>query len=259
MISVPGPYAAGEARQALADGSARVPVLGQRARSTTRSSSKQRARDQRPAGDGPGLRHRHPERRRSGLRQRRAARRDRSGRRLGHGHAGSHQLCCAQAGEGISHAIGTGGRDLHERVGGITTLQALELLRDDPATAHDRADQQAARAGGRRARARGGRADRQTRRRLPARRHARTTATVSRSRATCTRPRAWPRRTPHWSSSAREDLPRVRRDARTRPGARPVLRRDAVRGGRSWPSATATDTSSSTSATIGTPAVGRTR
>jgi succinyl-CoA synthetase alpha subunit len=39
-----------------------------------------------------------------------------------------------QAGEGISQAIGTGGRDLHERVGGSTTLHALELLRDDPAT-----------------------------------------------------------------------------------------------------------------------------
>ena len=39
-----------------------------------------------------------------------------------------------QAGEGISHAIGTGGRDLHAAVGGITTLRALELLRDDPLT-----------------------------------------------------------------------------------------------------------------------------
>jgi FdrA protein len=39
-----------------------------------------------------------------------------------------------QAGEGISHAVGTGGRDLSSGVGGITTLQALELLRDDPAT-----------------------------------------------------------------------------------------------------------------------------
>lgn len=39
-----------------------------------------------------------------------------------------------RAGLGISQAIGTGGRDLSERVGGITTLQALELLRDDPDT-----------------------------------------------------------------------------------------------------------------------------
>jgi len=39
-----------------------------------------------------------------------------------------------QAGEGISHAIGTGGRDLSAEVGGITTLQALELLADDAPT-----------------------------------------------------------------------------------------------------------------------------
>src|SRR5262249_24587796 len=39
-----------------------------------------------------------------------------------------------RAGHGVSHAIGTGGRDLDARVGGITTLQALELLRDDART-----------------------------------------------------------------------------------------------------------------------------
>jgi FdrA protein len=39
-----------------------------------------------------------------------------------------------QAGVGISHAIGTGGRDLSARVGGATTLRALDLLADDPGT-----------------------------------------------------------------------------------------------------------------------------
>lgn len=39
-----------------------------------------------------------------------------------------------RAGLGISQAIGTGGRDLSEPVGGITTLQALGLLREDPET-----------------------------------------------------------------------------------------------------------------------------
>ena len=34
----------------------------------------------------------------------------------------------SQAGMGISHAIGTGGRDLHSDVGGISTLQALHAL-----------------------------------------------------------------------------------------------------------------------------------
>jgi FdrA protein len=38
-------------------------------------------------------------------------------------------------GTGVSQVIGTGGRDLHEKVGGGTTLQALDLLRRDPATA----------------------------------------------------------------------------------------------------------------------------
>ena len=38
-------------------------------------------------------------------------------------------------GTGVSQVIGTGGRDLQEAVGGATTLQALDLLRRDPATA----------------------------------------------------------------------------------------------------------------------------
>jgi FdrA protein len=37
-------------------------------------------------------------------------------------------------GSGISQAIGTGGRDLSAEVGGVTALQALDLLRRDPAT-----------------------------------------------------------------------------------------------------------------------------
>src|SRR5579864_2013605 len=38
------------------------------------------------------------------------------------------------AGEGISQAIGVGGRDLDARVGGAMMLAAIEYLRDDPAT-----------------------------------------------------------------------------------------------------------------------------
>jgi FdrA protein len=37
-------------------------------------------------------------------------------------------------GGGVSHAIGTGGRDLHDAVGGLTTLQAIEALAADVAT-----------------------------------------------------------------------------------------------------------------------------
>lgn len=39
-----------------------------------------------------------------------------------------------QEGAGISQALGTGGRDLSATVGGITALQSLALLRDDPET-----------------------------------------------------------------------------------------------------------------------------
>jgi len=42
----------------------------------------------------------------------------------------------AQGGGGISQAIGVGGRDLSEAVGGITTLMALDALDADPETAH---------------------------------------------------------------------------------------------------------------------------
>ncbi len=38
------------------------------------------------------------------------------------------------AGFGISHAIGTGGHDLSDQIGGLTTLAALEALEADPAT-----------------------------------------------------------------------------------------------------------------------------
>ncbi len=40
----------------------------------------------------------------------------------------------ARNGAGVSHAVGVGGRDLLDAVGGISTLTALQLLADDPAT-----------------------------------------------------------------------------------------------------------------------------
>jgi len=42
----------------------------------------------------------------------------------------------AKHGGGVSHAIGVGGRDLRSEIGGITTLMALEILERDPATIH---------------------------------------------------------------------------------------------------------------------------
>jgi FdrA protein len=49
---------------------------------------------------------------------------------------GLQQVTCLidRWGGGVSQAIGTGGHDLHARVGGITMLQGLEALAADPAT-----------------------------------------------------------------------------------------------------------------------------
>lgn len=49
---------------------------------------------------------------------------------------GMQQLMCliAAAGRGISQAIGTGGRDLSEAIGGVMTRSGLELLANDPQT-----------------------------------------------------------------------------------------------------------------------------
>jgi succinyl-CoA synthetase alpha subunit len=49
---------------------------------------------------------------------------------------GLQQVTCLidRWGGGISHAIGTGGHDLHAKVGGITMLQGLDALAADPAT-----------------------------------------------------------------------------------------------------------------------------
>ncbi len=51
---------------------------------------------------------------------------------------GIQEVTCliAKAGGGISHAIGTGGRDLKAEVGGMTTLMAIDLLDGDPGTRH---------------------------------------------------------------------------------------------------------------------------
>ncbi|MGL5734616.1 MAG: acyl-CoA synthetase FdrA, partial [Beijerinckiaceae bacterium] len=51
---------------------------------------------------------------------------------------GIQEVSCliAQMGGGISHAIGTGGRDLKADVGGITALQAIDLLDADNDTDH---------------------------------------------------------------------------------------------------------------------------
>src|SRR5438445_763241 len=49
---------------------------------------------------------------------------------------GLQEVTCllAAEGEGVSHAIGVGSRDLSDEVGGAMALPALAALRDDPAT-----------------------------------------------------------------------------------------------------------------------------
>ena len=57
---------------------------------------------------------------------------------IGASGTGIQEISCliARAGQGVSHAIGTGGRDLKKEVGGITTLMAIDLLDADEATKH---------------------------------------------------------------------------------------------------------------------------
>jgi FdrA protein len=57
---------------------------------------------------------------------------------IGASGTGTQEVACliANAGRGISHAIGTGGRDLCAEVGGISTLAAIDLLQQDPSTRH---------------------------------------------------------------------------------------------------------------------------
>jgi FdrA protein len=57
---------------------------------------------------------------------------------IGASGTGIQEISCqiARADRGVSHAIGTGGRDLKAEVGGITTLMAIDALDADPATRH---------------------------------------------------------------------------------------------------------------------------
>jgi len=132
VIPVPGPFAAGEARQALADG-LHVFLFSDNVSLDDEVDLKQRARERGLLVMGPdcgtailnGI----------GLGFANLVRPGRIGL-IGASGTGLQEVACLLdlAGEGISHAIGTGSRDLWGPVGGITTLQALDLLRDDPAT-----------------------------------------------------------------------------------------------------------------------------
>lgn len=57
---------------------------------------------------------------------------------IGASGTGIQEVSCqiARHGKGISHAIGVGGRDLKAEVGGTTTLMALDVMDADPTTTH---------------------------------------------------------------------------------------------------------------------------
>src|SRR5438552_6673271 len=132
LVSVPGPFAAGEARQALADG-LHVFLFSDNVSIEDEIDLKRSARGKQLLLMGPdcgtamlnGV----------GLGFANVVRRGRIGL-TGASGTGIQEVTSLlhQAGEGVSHAIGTGGRDMYAAVGGITTLQALELLAEDPET-----------------------------------------------------------------------------------------------------------------------------
>jgi FdrA protein len=132
MVSVPGPYAAAEADQALSGG-LHVFLFSDNVPLEDEVRLKRRAREAGLLVMGPdcgtavlnGV----------GLGFANAVRKGRIGL-VGASGTGLQEVSVLlhHAGEGVSQAIGTGSRDLRAEVGGTTTLQALELLRDDPHT-----------------------------------------------------------------------------------------------------------------------------
>jgi FdrA protein len=132
MISVPGQYAAAEARQALLEG-LNVFLFSDNVSIDDEIELKRQARERGLLVMGPdcGTAILHG----VGLGFANAVRRGRIGLVAASG-TGLQEVTTLlhRAGEGVSHAIGTGGRDLRAEVGAVTTLQALELLAADPQT-----------------------------------------------------------------------------------------------------------------------------
>ena len=134
LISVPGSYAAAEARKALASGR-HVMIFSDNVALADEVALKRQARD---LGllvmgpdcgtaiiDGVPLAFANPvSRGEIGI--------------VGASGTGMQEVSSllSEAGGGVSHALGVGGRDLSEAVGGISTLMAMEVLEADPGTRH---------------------------------------------------------------------------------------------------------------------------
>ena len=132
LISVPGAYAGAEARRALAAG-LHVMLFSDNVAVETEVALKRDAAARGLFVMGPdcgtAILHGVP------LGFANAVPRGRVGLVASSG-TGLQEVTCllAAEGEGVSHAIGVGARDLSEAVGGLMTLAALAALRDDPAT-----------------------------------------------------------------------------------------------------------------------------
>jgi FdrA protein len=134
LISVPGDYAAAEARKALNRG-LNVMIFSDNVPIEAEIALKQQGREQSRLVMGPdcgtailgGVPLAFANNVPSG-----------SIGMIGASGTGLQEISCliARDGGGISHAIGVGGRDLHAKVGGISTLMALDMLDADPATDH---------------------------------------------------------------------------------------------------------------------------
>jgi len=132
LVSVPGPYAGAEAARALAAG-LHVMLFSDNVPVETEVALKREAAARGLFLLGPdcgtAILHGVP------LGFANAVPRGRVGLVASSG-TGLQEVTCllAAEGEGVSHAIGVGARDLSDDVGGAMTLPALAALRDDPAT-----------------------------------------------------------------------------------------------------------------------------
>jgi len=134
LISVPGPYAAAEARKAIRAG-LHAMIFSDNVSLEAEIDLKQEARELGRLVMGPdcgtAIINQTP------LAFANCVPTGRIGI-VGASGTGIQEVSCllAQAGQGISQAIGVGGRDLHERVGGVSTFMAIDALVSDKQTDH---------------------------------------------------------------------------------------------------------------------------
>ena len=145
LISVPGEFAAAEARKALERG-----LHAMSSRTTCRSrmsvALKRLARERGLLRHGTGLRHRADRRRAARLRQRRAARRHRHRLGVGHRPAGGVVPASRAWAAACRTASASAGATSTSASARSASLAAIDALEQDAGTATHRADLQAARA-----------------------------------------------------------------------------------------------------------------